>query len=43
MSLPRTAGGLIGWLITTVIMVAVGIYIIQRVGFISRLVYGKAA
>lgn len=41
--MPRTLGGLFGFVLMAVITVGVGIWIIQRVGFLSQIVYGKAA
>jgi hypothetical protein len=43
MSLPHSLGGIVGFVISAVLMAAVGIYVINRVGFINRIVYGKAA
>ena len=43
--MPKTFGGLVGFVMVSVLTVAVGLFIINRVGFISRIVYGaqKAA
>lgn len=41
--MPHTLGGLFGFVLMAVITVGVGIWIIQRVGFLSQIVYGKAA
>lgn len=41
--MPKTLGGLIGFAVSAVLMVGVGLFIINRVGFLSTLVYGKAA
>lgn len=41
--MPRTVGGLVGFVVSAVLMVAIGLFIINRVGFISSIVYGKAA
>lgn len=41
--MPRTLGGLFGFVLMAVFTVGVGIWIIQRVGFLSQIVYGKAA
>jgi len=41
--MPRTLGGLFGFVLMAVITVGVGIWIIQRVGFLQQIVYGKAA
>lgn len=41
--MPRTLSGLVGFAVSAVLMVGVGLYIINRVGFLSKVVYGKAA
>lgn len=41
--MPRTLGGIVGFAVSAVLMVGVGLFIINRVGFLSRVVYGKAA
>jgi hypothetical protein len=41
--MPKSFGGLIGFVITSIITVAVGVYIINRVGMLRNIVYGKAA
>ncbi len=41
--MPRTLGGLVGFAVSAVVMVGVGLFIINRVGILSRIVYGKAA
>ena len=41
--MPRTLGGLVGFAVSAVLMVGVGLFIINRVGFLSKIVYGKAA
>lgn len=38
--MPRTLGGLVGWLISTVIIVAVGMAIINRIPPLRRLLNG---
>lgn len=40
---PKSLGGLIGLAVTAVLTVSIGLFIINRVGFLSRIVYGKAA
>lgn len=43
--MPKTFGGLIGFVMVAVLTVAIGLFVIQRVGFLNRIVYGaqKAA
>jgi hypothetical protein len=43
--MPKTFGGLVGFVFMAVLTVGVGIFIINRVSFLSRIVYGtqKAA
>ena len=41
--MPRTLGGIVGFAVSAVLMVGVGLFIINRVGFLSKIVYGKAA
>lgn len=41
--MPRTLGGLVGFVVMSVVTVALGIWVINRVGFLQQIVYGKAA
>jgi hypothetical protein len=41
--MPRTFGGLLGFVVTAIVTVAVGMWIINRVGILSDIVYGKKA
>lgn len=40
-SMPRTLGGLVGLLVTSVIGTLIGLWIINRVPFLSMIVYGQ--
>lgn len=40
--MPSTIGGLLKWTLATVIMVMVGTFIINRVGFLRGLIYPSA-
>lgn len=39
----KSVGGIIGYVVGAVVMVAVGIFIINRITFVRDIVYGKAA
>jgi len=41
--MPRTVGGLVGFVVVAVLTVGIGLFVINRVGFLANLVYGKAA
>lgn len=41
--MPKTFSGLIGFAITSVLTVIVGMWIVNRVDFLAGLVYGKKA
>lgn len=41
--MPRTLGGIVGMIVMSVVTVAIGLFVINRVGFISNIVYGKKA
>lgn len=41
--MPRTLGGLIGFVFTSILTVAVGLWIVNRVRILSDIVYGKKA
>lgn len=41
--MPRTLGGLVGFVVTAVISVAIGLAIINRVAPLRQIVFGKAA
>jgi hypothetical protein len=41
--MPRTLGGLVGFVITAILTVVVGLYIVNRVGILQNVVYGKKA
>lgn len=43
MGLPSTAGGILGWVISTLVMVAVGIFILSRIPPVWRVLMPKAA
>lgn len=38
--MPRSAGGLVGWLVSTVVVVVVGTFIINKVAFLRNIVNG---
>lgn len=38
--MPKTFGGLLGWLISTVVVVVVGLWIVNRVAFLKQLTGG---
>jgi hypothetical protein len=40
--MPRTAGGLIGFVITALITVVIGLWIVNRVGFLRTIVTPSA-
>lgn len=40
--MPKSFGGLIGFTITAVFTVVVGLWIVNRVGFLNKVVYGTA-
>lgn len=39
--MPKTLGGVLGWLISTVIVVVVGLWIVNRVGFLKQITGGN--
>lgn len=41
--MPKTLGGLFGLVLTSVITVAIGLYIINRVTVVRNIVYGQKA
>jgi len=41
--MPKTLGGLVGFIVSSVVAVAVGLWVINRVGILSDIVYGKKA
>lgn len=41
--MPKSFGGIIGWVISAILIVAVGTAIIYRVQVLRNIVYGKAA
>jgi hypothetical protein len=41
--MPKTAGGLIGFVVTAVITVVIGLWIVNRVTFLQTVVAKKAA
>lgn len=41
--MPKTFGGLISFAITAVLTVVVGLWVVNRVGFLSNLIYGQKA
>jgi hypothetical protein len=41
--MPKTFGGLIGFVLTALVTVAVGLWIINRVAVLSDIVYGRKA
>lgn len=38
--MPKTLGGVVGWLVSTVLVVVVGMFIISKVGFLRNIVNG---
>ena len=38
--MPKTLGGVIGWLVSTVIVVVVGLWIVNRVSFLKSITGG---
>lgn len=41
--MPKSFGGLLGWVVSAILIVAVGTAIIYRINVLRNLVYGKAA
>ncbi len=41
--MPKTFGGIVGFVVMAVLTVMVGLIVINRVGFLSNLAYKKAA
>lgn len=41
--MPKSLGGVVGWLVSTVLVVVVGLFIINKVGFLRNLVSGGGA
>lgn len=41
--MPRTAGGLVAFVITAIITVVVGLWVVNRIGFLQTIVAKKAA
>lgn len=41
--MPKTAGGLIAFVVMAVVATGVGLFIINRVGILSKVVYGQKA
>ncbi len=39
--MPKTFGGIVGFVVLSVVTVGVGLFVINRVGFLARLVYGN--
>lgn len=38
--MPKSFGGILGWLVSTVVVVVVGLFIINKVGFLRNIVSG---
>lgn len=41
--MPKSFGGLVGFVVTAVLTVVVGLYIVNRVAFLNSAVYGRKA
>lgn len=41
--MPKSFGGIVGWVISAIVIVAVGTAIIYRVAFLRNIVYGAKA
>jgi len=41
--MPKSAGGLIGFVVTAVVTVVIGLWIVNRVGFLQSVVARKTA